>query len=640
MRADALNPESAVREAMASSELIRVLERVRELGRSGVRLSPEQIRALEAGGSSSSDWSRIRVSPNFKPEFVKASRLEGDVYLGEFGSPVAVGQGLTLQGGVYNSTVIDSAVDDGSLVMNVRLLARAVVLAGAALLDVGELTGLPRSRFACGFALRLGSELGGREVPVYPEISADVAWKIARYRSDERMQSGYSQAVKAYAQAVTCELAVVSPKARVMHVPCARGVYLGPGALIDGASLLEECAILSTDGEPSEVSSGAIVRRSVVQWGSRVTSGAIVDESAVLERSSVGERARVRQSILGPCASVEMGEMASSLAGPLTAMHHQSLLIGTLWPAGKGNVAAGALVGSNHTSRAPDQEAFLGEGIFLGLGVAIKFPVDLLRAPYTVVAAGLRLEPQRLEFPFSLVREASPNLIERAAQFMPKDAQVPKHELIPAWVITENLYMLARAQRKFGQRCRSRRQPVDPDPMRLEVMEMVRLARDRLRVVESRELYTGRDIPGLGPNVMTEESRRAAIEGYTFLLVYKALLALWARARACGPKGDPLAACVPSEGQNSWEFYRSVLGEERKGASVRALLNELVEMQEVFVRRAESSKAKDDARGAQIIEGYAEAHTSASMDKVVTALREDLEVLRRDVEEFLSSLGA
>jgi len=633
------DPLAAVQEARASSDLIRALEQSRELGCSGVRLSPAQIQALEAGGSSSADWSRVRVSPGFRPEFVRASRFEGDVYLGEFGAPVDVGPGIRLSSGVYGSTVVDSAIGDGALVRDVRLLARAAVLGGAALLDVGEVTGLPRSRFACGVALRLGNELGGREVLIYPEIALPVAWRIARDRTDARLQSAYSQAVRSYAQDVSSEVTVISPGVRVLHTSCVRGSYLGPGALVDGALLVEESSVLSTDGEGCRIALGAVVRRSVIQWGSRVSAGAVVEESALLERSSVERHAKVSQSIIGPCSTVERGEVASSLLGPLVAMHHQSLLVGVLWPGGKGNVGAGALVGSNHTGRAPDQEAHLGEGLFLGLGAAMKFPADLSRAPYTVLAAGLTIGPQRIEFPFSLLREAASDLVAKAPQARPG-----VHEILPAWVLTESPYTLARAEQKFAQRYRARRQAVDPDPLRPEVLELVRQARSRLRSAPQKELYTSADIPGLGPNLMTEAARLRAVAGYTFALVYKALLGLWARVRRSRSSAeafaeDPAASPDAADEVAAWRLHRAILEEERAGSSLRALLSELVEMQAEFAGRVEESKAKDDARGTRIVEGYADAREPASADKVVVAVREDTEVLRRDVEEFLATLG-
>ena len=45
------------------------------------------------------------------------------------------------------------------------------------------------------------------------------------------------------------------------------------------------------------------------------------------------------------------GECLHCLVGPFVGFHHQSLLIATIWPLGRGNVGYGANVGSNHTSR-------------------------------------------------------------------------------------------------------------------------------------------------------------------------------------------------------------------------------------------------------------------------------------------------
>jgi hypothetical protein len=81
------------------------------------------------------------------------------------------------------------------------------------------------------------------------------------------------------------------------------------------------------------------------------------------------------------------------------------MLIAALWPEGKGNIAAGANVGSNHTSRAPDQEFWPGEGLYVGLGVNIKYPADFTQAPYTIIATGVSTLPQKVAFPFSLINK-------------------------------------------------------------------------------------------------------------------------------------------------------------------------------------------------------------------------------------------
>ena len=52
---------------------------------------------------------------------------------------------------------------------------------------------------------------------------------------------------------------------------------------------------------------------------------------------------------------------------------------------------------SNHTGRRPDTCAWVGEGVFFGLGSKSKFPQTTLEAPYTLAAAGVTLPPQRFQ---------------------------------------------------------------------------------------------------------------------------------------------------------------------------------------------------------------------------------------------------
>ena len=130
----------------------------------------------------------------------------------------------------------------------------------------------------------------------------------------------------------------------------------------------------------------------------------------LLPRASIDSSTTVISTLLLPNASIRKadshvsgGEVHGTLLGPNANSHHQSLLIGVLWPLGRGNVGYGSNVGSNHTGRIPDQETSVGEGTFWGLGCVIKFPVNLTCAPYSIVAAGVQLPPQRIMFPFSLI---------------------------------------------------------------------------------------------------------------------------------------------------------------------------------------------------------------------------------------------
>ncbi|MHC4252353.1 MAG: DUF4954 family protein [Planctomycetota bacterium] len=634
-----VDPVAEVTKAREASEAVRVLEAARVAAGGHEALRPADVRALEAQGNTCADWSRVTVAPGFDPSYVRGTSFAGDCRLGRFGQPVAITHGVSFPSGVYGSTVVDATVADGALVKNVRLLARAYVGEGAVAFDVGELAGRTGTSFACGRAVPVGIEAGGREVALYPEITVAVAARVALDRADERLQSAYMEAVEHYVEALSSDVSILGAGARVLHVGALRGVLVGAGAVVDGALEVEDACILSADDDATRIGAGAIVVHSILQWGARATTGAVIDSSALLEHASAIKGAKVTGCILGPCSLIEKGEATSTLVGPLVMQRHQSLLIAAVWPGGRGSVAAGALVGANHTGRTGDQEIRVGEGVFFGLGSRVKLPTDLSRAPYTIVTGNVPLPPQGIDFPFSLVRGASAALARDAQAVAPRPVT---HEILPGWVLAESPFTLVRAAWKHRGRYTARRQPLGheptPDPLRPEILALVQDARDRLLSAAAGGLHTSADISGLGACVMTEAARREAGAAYAFTLVHRSLLGLWARLRVCHSLDDVCEAVDGEEPDAAWAFHRAVLVEERPGAHVRTLLEELLDMQERFADAVESSKRKDDSRGARVIEDYADAHVPASEDPHVRRVREATASLEADVTHLLERI--
>ena len=625
-----VDPAAAVREARSSSEILACMKQEGALRERCVDLTADQIAELESRGSTCADWSRVRAAPGFEPRHVGRSHFAGDVCLGVLGPPVELSRelpgGVSLASGVHNATLVDSSSD-------ASLVARSFIGAGAAVLHVGEVAGKEGSAFACGEELTVGVETGGREVAIYPEITVPVAARIALDRADDSLQRDFVREVRDYAASLSSGRTMVAPGARVFHTPVVRGAYVGPRALVDGVEFIDEAAIMSSEEEPTRVAAGAILLRSIVQWGAVVETGAVLEQAVALEHSKVTSGGSVQASIIGPGTGIEKSEVVHSLVGPLVGMHHQSLLIGAVWPEGRGHIGGGARRGANHTGRAPDQEILPGEGTFFGLGAMIKFPADFSRAPYLFVPTAVAMSPQRIEFPFSLVREAHVSLRRAMVSGRPLT-----NEILPGWALTDSPYTIVRAGRKYADRYSARRARIDPDPLRGEILLLIREARDRLRGLPSKDSHTPDDVPGLGANVMTEASRLRAIAGYTFTLVHRALLGLWARLKGCGKIEEALAACGRGDAGSGWSVHRSILLAERPEVPVRSLLGELVEMQHAFAKAVEDSKAKDDARGSRVAERYTETHTAASLDPHVARTWEETSELERDVTAWLDGI--
>lgn len=342
--------------------------------------------------------------------------------------------------------------------------------------------------------------------------------------------------------------------------------------------------------------------------------------------------------------------MHCTVFGPNANSHHQSLLIGILWPLGRGNVGYGSNVGSNHTGRIPDQETSVGEGTFWGLGCVIKFPVDMTSAPYTIIAAGVQLPPQRIKLPFSLITDGPGGM----------------NQLTPGWLLQYSPYTVARSEVKFANRRTAKRHDFYTGwkILRPGIMDLLLEARNALLNAgqqmageSKKKVYkTDKSIPGLGANQLTEKGRQIGIAAYTDAIQRYALRGLLDRLVYLVKDGkkslslnDALThvglegvsggvdsgSIVPSnksavkwpvlpwneESHTNvgalWNHQHSVLlhelssilpDGEGNNAVLSQLLRKCIALEEDHAKRVYKSKSRDDVRGQNTVPGYKDVH--------------------------------
>ncbi len=634
---------SDLKAAFSSSEVIQEIAKAKQafsllssnaqtLRKAGFKpLTTGQAKILKAQGNTAQDWKAVWVHPKFDPRRVQRCHFAGPVLLSASAGQIEV-EGVAFPTGLSHSVLSHCVVAREALVRNVRLLHRTVVAEGAVLFDVGTIGLEKETSFANGQELLIAIETGGREVRLFSELTVGQAWVLARSRGNGKLLNDYGLELDAYVKAVASPCNVVGHSARILHTPKVNGIFLGNSGVIDNAQEVSNTTVLSAPSEVSEISQGAIVKNSILQWGCEVTSGAIVDSSLLTEHSHVERHGKVTHSILGPNTGVAEGEVTSALLGPFVGFHHQALLIAALWPEGKGNVGYGANIGSNHTAKAPDQEIWPGEGTFFGLGVNIKFPTDLTCSPYTIIASGVNMLPQKVEFPFSLINTPASSYPGISPAY---------NEIIPAWVLSDNIYMVKRNEGKYQKRNKAKRSQFDFEVFRPEIMDLMIDARKRLQVQAVKELYTAKEIPGLGKSYLLESSRKRAMETYTFYIRCYALLGLKRQLEALAKGGqlDGASRFLKTKSADArWEHERRILEQEFPGQEPVELLKVLIGQQEKIAQDVQSSKEKDDRRGAEVIEDYGQAHPPASEDPFVQETRAVTEKLKQEVEKFIAAL--
>jgi len=608
-------------------------------------LTKEQIAKLESNGNSASDWNKIKVAKGIDISRIRRCYFSGDVTIGKLSGDAEVSSGVKIPCGLYNSVIVGCNIGDNALIQDVKTLANYIVSDNVVLLNCGTISSRKETLFGNGSELPIAIETGGREVKAYAEITLDIAAKVAGSRADKAFLKSYSEMVDAYIGKIRQDKGIIEEGAVIKNTQKILDTYIGKYAVIDNARAVTNSTVLSSKEEEVEISDGAYVKGSLIQWGCEVTSMAIVANSVLTEHSHVERHGKVTDSVVGANTGIAEGEVTACLVGPFVGFHHQSLLIAAFWPEGKGNVGYGANVGSNHTSKAPDQELWPGEGTFFGLGVNIKFPSDFTKAPYSIIATAVNALPQKVALPFSLINSPAARLEGISPAY---------NEIMPGWVLSDNIFTIRRNEGKYRKRNKAKRAKIEFEVFRPEIVDMMLNARKRLEGVKQiKAVYTDKDIKGTGKNYMMEEARISGIEAYTFYIKYYALMGLKRRLEnktqdtshtLTGTGKSQVKKTKISEQKNiltemtqdpRWEHERAILNQELPKNSVEDNLKLLAQMQDKVAKDVQVSKEKDDIRGARTIDDYPQAHPAAAEDSFVKQTHQETARLKKEIEALL-----
>ena len=647
------------------------------------QLTGDEIERLQSNGNSclpGVSWSSIRTtaSQSFQVDFVRGCRFGANCVFGNFSrEEVCKIDGYDFPCGLYNSTIIDSALLDHCLVRDTKLVAGCVVGRKAVVFGCGNIVYSPTRNGAedgvtCGNGsfLPLGVETGGRDTPIFAEQTLEDIAIIAGNRGNHEQIRAYEEAVRNYVKQTRCMATILADESMLLNCSKIRNSFIGYKATVDSSTVLNSSILSGQEpGENCVVSGGALVENSILQWGCHIDSMAIVSKSLMCTHSHADRHGKVIESVIGPCTGISEGEVTASLVGPFVGFHHQSLLIASFWPAGRGNIGYGANVGSNHTGKQSDQELWPGEGTFFGLATAIKFPSNFSHAPYCLIATGVTTLPQKVEMPFSLIN-APGEVIPGISPAL--------NEITPGWTLHSNLYMILRNESKFKKRRKKviGRVQYEYEILRPDTVELLRNARAELQRAEGKArfidsggapIYTDKEAIGIGKNYMKESSRVLGIETYTRFIQFYCLRTMF---RALQEGSSPESLFSPNvrdlnvsgkehglsvltdtltlQEENTSNKYSTQWFSYGKGVfmtevetgvfGVKDGLRRFDEMNAEIAVDVIKSKQKDDKRGPKIIDGYGDAHSRADDDPVVKDILHSNKACHSIVLTYLSSM--
>lgn len=600
--------------------------RYQQKPRNGFRkLSGQEVDMLVRNGNMSDNWDSVLVDDPFNPGLVRNCIFYGLVRIGKLEPQCLEHHDLRLPVGLYNSMIISSDIGDNVAIHNVGYLSHYILDSESMLFNINEMETSNKAKFGVGIIkegeteaqrlwLEICNENGGRKVLPFEGMLTSDAYLWSKYRDDKVLMERFMELTENAASPKRGFYGRVGKGCVIKNTRSIKDVNVGDYAYIKGANKLKNLTINSTEDSPTQVGEGVEMVNGIVGCGCKAFYGVKAVRFVLGDNSSLKYGARLINSFLGENSTISCCEVLNSLIYPSHEQHHNNSFLIASCVQGQSNIAAGATLGSNHTSRANDGEIIAKRGFWAGLSTSIKHNSRF--GSFTLLAKANYLHSISIDLPFSLVaNNESDNRLE----------------IIPAYWWRYNMYALERNAWKFvkrdnrktvGQRFEYGYLAPDSVAEILDAIDMLYrwMANDiDPDVVESHRsivdvaiakgyapdsiVISSKGIEASSRNVLIKKPVQA-LAAYKEMVKYYALNAFIDYVKGAPVKGVASILDLDSKGiDRSWiniggQVFKSSFIEELKSKVKERVLNSWDEVHEAY-RSQDSSYVSDRARYAK-----------------------------------------
>lgn len=409
-------------------------------------LKSGEIELLVKNDNTCENWDDLMVTDEFDPTLIKNTSFFGLVRIGRLRDLVVEHHDLRLPAGITNSLVISCDIGDDVAIHNVHYMAHYIIGDRCILFNIQELHATDHAKFGNG-TLKDGepesvrnwmdvmNETGCRQIlPFDGMISAD-AYLWAKYVDDKALQDNLKKITQESVDSRRGYYGTIGNYSVVKNSSILKDVKIGSNCYIKGANKLKNLTINSTKEEPTQIGEGVELVNGIIGYGCHIFYGCKAVKFVLGNNSNLKYGARLIHSYLGDNSTISCCEVLNNLIFPAHEQHHNNSFLIASVIMGQSNIAAAATIGSNHNSRANDNEIQAGRGFWPGLCTSVKHSSRF--ASFILLSKADYSYELDIAFPFALVNNN-----------MSKD----QLEIMPAYWWMFNMYALARNSWKFTNR--------------------------------------------------------------------------------------------------------------------------------------------------------------------------------------------
>jgi uncharacterized protein DUF4954 len=409
-------------------------------------LRADELEHLVKNGNTADNWDDILVTDEFDPGQVKNSDFFGLVRIGRLRNVILEHHDLQLPVGISNSFIVACDIGDDVAIHDVRYLAHYIIGTRCILANIDEMHCTNHAKFGNGILkdgepeevrlwLDVMNETGCRKILPFDGIIPADAYIWAKYRDDKLLLDKFKQMTQQRVDSRRGYYGVVDDQCVIKNSRILKDVKIGEHCYIKGANKLKNLTIHSSPQEPSQIGEGVEMVNGIIGYGCHIFYGCKAIRFILGNNSNLKYGARLVNSFLGDNSTISCCEVLNNLIFPAHEQHHNNSFLIASVVMGQSNMAAGATIGSNHNSRANDNEIRAGRGFWPGLCTSVKHSCRF--ASFVLLAKSDYPAELDISLPFALVN----NNVAR-----------DELEVMPAYWWLYNMYALARNAWKFQHR--------------------------------------------------------------------------------------------------------------------------------------------------------------------------------------------
>lgn len=291
-------------------------------------LTPIEIEQLQAQDCSAKDWSAIEVAEHFDARYVRDTNFSGFNRLGVFDKETMLPGGLTVHSGIYHATLHNCEIGNNARLYNVHnYIANYCIGDNTCIENVNAILVDGRSTFGNGVRVPVMNEGGGREIPIFNELSASLAYILTLYRHRPTMIKQLEQQIDAYAEQQASERGRIGRDVRILNCGSIKNVKIGDCAELIGVSRLKNGTINSNPQAPVYLGSGVKCTDFIIASGVKIGDSTLVDKCFVGQGCVFDKHYSAGESLFFSNCQGMHGEACAIFAGPYTVTHHKSTLL-------------------------------------------------------------------------------------------------------------------------------------------------------------------------------------------------------------------------------------------------------------------------------------------------------------------------